>query len=599
MRALDVNEHLNPALVRVRAVEDGVPVGAGLLFRAGQVITCAHVVNSALGRAPGAVDRPDEPVPVDFPFSARPRRLSARVVRWSPIGEARENDIAVLEVAEVPADCAPVPLVRAHRSYDHDFWVVGFPAGHPDGLVATGKLLGDNAAHWVQMTDFWSGGPRVRRGFSGAPVVDVTAGGVVGIVVAESPQQAEKTAFMIPTRLLLPDPAPDRVVPPVLSFGVVTAGARVEGVLRGVGGPVTGAAVEPGGVVTAAPRDDHLVVSAGADGRGRHAAVVTATTPDGPAEVPVDVEVAGEALDAWPAPDERRVRRLLRGWAEWRRGVPDRLFDGDLVLRDESVFRLEVTRVLELRSVSEEFARLGAGPAPTGPDEWPRVPRAAWATDAVTGVRPGTVAVVTCARCDERHLVACRKCDGRGAVKCPATVTCDVCRGAKTTRSGQERVPCRACLGRGSATCGKCAGVGRRECRDCVAGRTTCPRCAGSGRHVRYEEEHVRREVETHVTHDGSGGGVRVEPKDHVPLALRGPTGLDLVPEGPRERLARWLAARTGPWAEREVLRRVRLSAARVVAVEYGRGATAYVVGDRVVAPGAVWHGLKGLARRG
>ncbi|MFD7659473.1 hypothetical protein ACFV4N_36310, partial [Actinosynnema sp. NPDC059797] len=82
MRALDVNEHLNPALVRVRAVEDGVPVGAGLLFRAGQVITCAHVVNSALGRAPGAVDRPDGPVPVDFPFSARPRRLSARVVRW-------------------------------------------------------------------------------------------------------------------------------------------------------------------------------------------------------------------------------------------------------------------------------------------------------------------------------------------------------------------------------------------------------------------------------------------------------------------------------------------------------------------------------------
>jgi hypothetical protein len=65
----------------------GLPVGVGVLVGQREIVTCAHVVNAALGRETTAQDQPGEPVAVEFPLLAvaaggPPARLAARVERW-------------------------------------------------------------------------------------------------------------------------------------------------------------------------------------------------------------------------------------------------------------------------------------------------------------------------------------------------------------------------------------------------------------------------------------------------------------------------------------------------------------------------------------
>jgi hypothetical protein len=65
----------------------GRPVGVGVLVGQREIVTCAHVVNAALGRDQTAQDQPRVPVVVEFPLLAtagggQSARLTARVRRW-------------------------------------------------------------------------------------------------------------------------------------------------------------------------------------------------------------------------------------------------------------------------------------------------------------------------------------------------------------------------------------------------------------------------------------------------------------------------------------------------------------------------------------
>src|SRR5438874_1899935 len=78
-------------------------VGAGFLVSKTHLITCAHVINDALGLPKGSVGKPTETetVSLDFPF-AKIGRITARVVRWRAPGSGPksagndEEDVAVL-----------------------------------------------------------------------------------------------------------------------------------------------------------------------------------------------------------------------------------------------------------------------------------------------------------------------------------------------------------------------------------------------------------------------------------------------------------------------------------------------------------------------
>ena len=202
------------ALLRVLA-GDGTArrwVGAGWLIGPRHLITCAHVVNYALGdprawnqpERPGEdaiirVDRPNlDPIGPDGP---PPRR--ARVAAWYPprssAGPGEPNDVAVLEllddppldlppgIATEPLDTTPVPT--RGKAY-------GYPEESGKGLIRETGLTGTNAG-LIQATP--SPGQPIESGFSGGPLAD-EQGRILGMTALHNPRH--QVARVIPVETL-------------------------------------------------------------------------------------------------------------------------------------------------------------------------------------------------------------------------------------------------------------------------------------------------------------------------------------------------------------------------------------------------------------
>jgi formylglycine-generating enzyme required for sulfatase activity len=192
---------LEACVVRVRTA-DGAVVGGGLLATERHVISCAHVVAVAAGQRLGAVDPPTDPVHLDLARLPAAGSLQARVVCWVPPGPDG-GDIAVLELTTpAPVAARPAPLVADDDLWHHRFRVLGFPAGHDNGIYATGVLLGRQRTGWLQLEGTATTGARVERGFSGAPVWDENLDCVAGMIVATVTPAQAKAGFLIPVDLL-------------------------------------------------------------------------------------------------------------------------------------------------------------------------------------------------------------------------------------------------------------------------------------------------------------------------------------------------------------------------------------------------------------
>lgn len=170
---------LDPALVRVR--EGRTILGAGFLVAPDVIATCAHVVGDA------------ERATVDLPLLGV-QDLVAEVVERDAA-----RDVAILRLDDPPPGALPVPARISGDVRDHRFRTFGFPRDMPDGVWATGRLVGAQAAGRIQMVvdDHW----RIEPGFSGAPVWDEQTGDVVGMVVTTSARNAS-TAHLVPTTAL-------------------------------------------------------------------------------------------------------------------------------------------------------------------------------------------------------------------------------------------------------------------------------------------------------------------------------------------------------------------------------------------------------------
>ena len=201
-RVLPMPESIDTSLVRIRTIGGGV-VGAGFLVGKCQVLTCAHVVAQALDLPETSRDPPLAPIVLDFPLLAPRTRLAARVVFWCPVSDDGSGDIAGLELLGDPlAGAEMVHFTPAEDVWEHSFRAFGFPAGHDDGVWATGRLLGRQATNWLLLEDVKTEGFAVVPGFSGGPVWDTRLQGVVGMVVASSRPAETKTAFVIPFDVL-------------------------------------------------------------------------------------------------------------------------------------------------------------------------------------------------------------------------------------------------------------------------------------------------------------------------------------------------------------------------------------------------------------
>ncbi|BAY87689.1 peptidase S1 and S6 chymotrypsin/Hap (plasmid) [Calothrix parasitica NIES-267] len=196
---------LESSIVRFYS-QAGKVIGAGFLVSKKHILTCAHVVNSALAKAAGVQEKPTVEVELDFPRVSPGIHVTAKVIFWLPVNPNQsQEDIALLELSNsIPDTVQPVQLMTSDDLWGHSFRALGFPEGQSNGVWATGKLRGEVANGWVQIEDIKEVGYRLEKGFSGTPVWDDDLDGVVGIAVAaENYRPQVKAAFIIPTNQLV------------------------------------------------------------------------------------------------------------------------------------------------------------------------------------------------------------------------------------------------------------------------------------------------------------------------------------------------------------------------------------------------------------
>ena len=193
------NPPLENILIRVFNTQ-GVPIGAGVLIDDEHGMTCAHVINAALDRAHQTQAQPRQCVSIDFPLLRPDERIEAEVVFWRPIS-VNSGDIAGFRLKQPKPDAAePARMVQQPELWELDFRTQGFPQGHAQGLISTGRILDKRADGYVQLEA--AGEYKILPGFSGAPVWSQKAQGVLGIMVVAESNRNIKAGWMIPTSLL-------------------------------------------------------------------------------------------------------------------------------------------------------------------------------------------------------------------------------------------------------------------------------------------------------------------------------------------------------------------------------------------------------------
>jgi tetratricopeptide (TPR) repeat protein len=200
----------------VRVHGRGRVVGAGMLLPDRHVLTCAHVVNAALGRSDGATEVPDQAVEVQFPGLGT-RAYQAVVVEdgWHRVEADQSGDAAVLRLVDDPPSGAEDAVFAPASIRSTDVHCYGYPAGFDTGVEAQAFLAGETpGTQWVQLEARAATGRRIERGFSGAGVVADRSGAVLGMVMLADRDQSTKVAWMLPFATimgLLASPLRDKI----------------------------------------------------------------------------------------------------------------------------------------------------------------------------------------------------------------------------------------------------------------------------------------------------------------------------------------------------------------------------------------------------
>ncbi|WP_309112471.1 trypsin-like peptidase domain-containing protein [Saccharothrix sp.] len=175
----------------VRFTRGGGIVGLGVLVGGREIVTCAHVVNLALGR-----DKLDAERPERVEVQVGERTFEARVEQWVP-PPAREgapgDDVAGLRLDD-PAPVEPARLITTLPGIGQEVRIFGYPGKpvRPNGSWVTAVVRGEVDGGLVQLDS--ASAIQVQPGYSGSPVWDVASGRVIGIVATAGRNAADSYA---------------------------------------------------------------------------------------------------------------------------------------------------------------------------------------------------------------------------------------------------------------------------------------------------------------------------------------------------------------------------------------------------------------------
>ena len=130
-----------------------------------------------------------------------------------------------LQWRELVGACRRVParLLAPRHVSGHSFLACGFAKGEPAGVFSSGILGERRTDETVQIES--PSGIRVQPGFSGAPVWDEHARGIVGMVVSSWKETEARAAFVIPSGVLISASGDRlRLASSVGPFGALTGG---------------------------------------------------------------------------------------------------------------------------------------------------------------------------------------------------------------------------------------------------------------------------------------------------------------------------------------------------------------------------------------
>ncbi|MEV7628870.1 trypsin-like peptidase domain-containing protein [Actinoplanes sp. NPDC089786] len=235
-------------LVRILALDSQRPVGTGFVVDDFHLLTCAHVINAALGRDSRRQDDPgpDVRVPVDFPIlgdaDGAPVRL-CRVVRWRPppLSGTSGDDIAGLAVVgeELPVLAGPARLPEDSRPQPGgEVYVFGHPSTPPrrSGSWVLAAVLGRVGDGMLQVDSSPSSAVRLQPGYSGSPLVRAGSYGdsVIGMLAVASSRDEHRDAYGVPIdRLVRAWPEVLAGIPPSPYRGLQPFGPLDEAVFVG------------------------------------------------------------------------------------------------------------------------------------------------------------------------------------------------------------------------------------------------------------------------------------------------------------------------------------------------------------------------------
>lgn len=182
-------------------------VGLAFLVADRLVVTCAHVVNVALGRDLRSVERPEPgaSVSLHFPLIGAANEETERrsvVVGWFPSGDAfDETDVSLLHLTEnVAAD--PLQLVDSHERAD--VHMMGPAPGRPHDGYVSGMVMGSADKARLQIDGQVAGVFRARPGFSGGPVWRPGTREVLGMLQSVGLGESAVDVYAIGARTLMP-----------------------------------------------------------------------------------------------------------------------------------------------------------------------------------------------------------------------------------------------------------------------------------------------------------------------------------------------------------------------------------------------------------
>ncbi|GAA3114232.1 hypothetical protein GCM10010449_40550 [Streptomyces rectiviolaceus] len=202
-------------IVKIRVATSESPIGVGFVVGEKHIVTCAHVINAALGRDKGVRERPSDAARVQVEFvllgdaEGAPLR-HCRIAAWDPpAGAGRPGrDVAGLILVggdTLPVGAGPARLVDARVGLASDaavsvFGYAGAPDRKANGAWSTCVLRGAVGGGLIQLDSAAESALRAQPGYSGAPVVATDRWGdsVVGMLAIASRGGAAQDAYAVP-----------------------------------------------------------------------------------------------------------------------------------------------------------------------------------------------------------------------------------------------------------------------------------------------------------------------------------------------------------------------------------------------------------------